>query len=437
MSPVPRPGTFLNGEGCSAPSPLSKSSSFNQNYSLRGDLVCSFGSLAYAWYRAQAFALGIFSKRSSQPLERPKFKGQFWRRALFHFSIFFLVGVLVGLAPFVSLDLPINLVTKHQVISFEVFPPVGNVRFYDVVPRNMTPLVDRSATNDSATLEPHVVKGEPRRGILNDTLLNQSLIKNSTMVFHKLLIIVTPTHARPFQAYYLNRLAYTLKLVPPPLLWIVVEMTSQSMETADILRRTGVIHRHLVCSKNLTEVKDRGVHQRNVALSHIEKHRLDGIIYFADDDNIYSADLFEQIRQIRRFGAWTVATLLESQRKANFDGPICNGSQVVGWHTDDETRRFQRFYAEMSGFAFDSAILWDPKRWHRPTMELIRQLDTVKTGLQVSTFIEQVVEDESQMEGFPQDCSRIMVWRLHVESKHYYPREWLMKNNLDAIAPLA
>ncbi|KAA8521808.1 hypothetical protein F0562_012481 [Nyssa sinensis] len=316
LSPVPRPGTFLNGEACSVASPLSKSSSCAPNYPPSGGyLSSSFGSLDYLLYRLQAFVLGLFSQRSSRPLERPKSKGQPWRRALFHFFICFMIGVFIGLTPFVSMNSSTTLMSKHQAFSFEVIPPVGKVQLYDVMPINVTQLVDSLGMNDNATLEPHRMKLELRNMESNDTLVPQSINQDSDMIVHKLLIIVTPTYSRPFQAYYLNRLAHTLKLVSPPLLWIVVDMAPQSAETADILRRTGVMYRHLVCDKNSTDIKDRAVHQSNVALSHIETHRLDGIVYFADDDNIYSTDLFEHMRQIRRFGTWADGQIIGGQKQ--------------------------------------------------------------------------------------------------------------------------
>lgn len=79
-----------------------------------------------------------------------------------------------------------------------------------------------------------------------------------------------------------------------------------------------------------------------------------------------------------------MARLAENNRNVILQGPICNASQVIGWHTEGRAKRFQRFYAEISGFAFNSTILWDPKRWHRPTLEPIRQSDTAIAGSQVS-----------------------------------------------------
>ena len=57
--------------------------------------------------------------------------------------------------------------------------------------------------------------------------------------------------------------------------------------------------------------------------------------------------------------------------------------------------------------------------------------------LQETTFIEQIVEDESQMEGLPNDCSRIMNWHLHLEGGDLvYPEGWQLSGNLDAIIRL-
>ncbi|KAJ6862466.1 hypothetical protein NC652_039338 [Populus alba x Populus x berolinensis] len=107
--------------------------------------------------------------------------------------------------------------------------------------------------------------------------------------------------------------------------------------------------------------------------------------------------------------------LTVNRNKDFVEGSICNGTQAIGWHVNESSRRFQRFEAGMSGFAFNSIIIWDPKRWHRPTPEPVRQLEIVKDGFQVCTFIEQVVEDESQMEGLSEDCSGVMAWHLQLQ----------------------
>ncbi|KAG6649337.1 hypothetical protein I3843_07G201500 [Carya illinoinensis] len=433
LSPVPRPGTLANGEVSSVNSPLSKSSSSPQHYPPSGGLLSSYVSPL----DSQTSVLSVFSPRSSRPPERSKPKAQKWRKPLFRFFICFMVGILMGLTPFVSFNSSMNPMSKHQAISFEVISNAGNFHSDDNVTRTTTPL-DSGDMRHTATLESEAEDMEQMEEINEDKLDTQVFNEDSNLVSQNLLIIVTPTYVRPFQAYFLTRLAQTLRLVTPPLLWIVVEMTSQSADTADILRRTGVMYRHLVCNKNLTDIKDAYIHQRNVALSHIETHHLDGIVYFADDNNIYFTDLFEQMRQIRRFGMWMGAKLTENKSKAILEGPVCNGTRVVGWHIIDSHEKFWRFHAAMSGFAFNSTILWDPRRWHRPTLEPIRQIDTVKAGFQVSTFIEQLVEDESQMEALLQDCSRIMVWDIYLASSTpSYPSKWFMKNSLDVIVPLA
>lgn len=84
-----------------------------------------------------------------------------------------------------------------------------------------------------------------------------------------------------------------------------------------------------------------------------------------------------------RFGTWPVAMLSQSKNKATLEGPVCNASHVIGWHTNEKSKRLRRFHVDMSGFAFNSTILWDPRRWRRHSSSPIRQLDTVKEGFQV------------------------------------------------------
>lgn len=402
LSPVPRPGTLLGGEACSVSSPLSKCSSCDHESVPNS----SFTSTESAFlYHFQAFMLNLFSKRSCRALEKQKPKGYVWR-SLFHFFICFVVGVFVGFTPIVSIKSSIIITSRKQDFSFD---QVKKVQLYDV--NHVETLVTNNVSKDVDVVQK--IEGVERE-------------------LGKLLIIVTTTYPRMFHAYNLNRLAHTLRLVEPPLLWVVVEMRSQSGGTSELLRKSGVMYRHLVCKKNTTEIKDL----RNMGLLHIETHQLDGIVYFADDTNIYSSELFHHMRQIRRFGAWPVAKLKTSTRIVTFVGPICNGTQVIGWHTNNVMRRFHRFHVDLSGFAFYSTILWDPNRWNRLTLEPIRFLDAVKNGFQVSTLIEQIVEDETQMEGIPEDCSKVFVWDLRVVSSSSHPQKWLSDTNLDSILPL-
>ncbi|KAG6740432.1 hypothetical protein POTOM_055882 [Populus tomentosa] len=49
--------------------------------------------------------------------------------------------------------------------------------------------------------------------------------------------------------------------------------------------------------------------------------------------------------------------LTVNRNKDFVEGSICNGAQAIGWHVNESSRRFQRFEAGMSGFAFNSIII--------------------------------------------------------------------------------
>ncbi|CAL5029070.1 unnamed protein product [Urochloa decumbens] len=258
----------------------------------------------------------------------------------------------------------------------------------------------------------------------------------------KLLIVVTPTRARAAQAYYLSRMGQTLRLVDPPVLWVVVEAGKPTPEAAAALRRTAVMHRYVGCCEKLnassSDADDLRPHQMNAALELVENHRLDGIVYFAHEEGVYSLDLFHRLRQIRRFGTWPVPVISENTKDGVvLEGPVCKQNQVVGWHTSEDSSKLRRFHVAMSGFAFNSTMLWDPKLRSHLAWNSIRHPDNVKEGFQGTTFVEQLVEDESQMEGVPADCSHIMNWHVPFGSENLaYPKGWRVGTNLDVIIPL-
>uniref|UniRef100_A0A0A9F223 Glycosyltransferases n=1 Tax=Arundo donax TaxID=35708 RepID=A0A0A9F223_ARUDO len=212
-------------------------------------------------------------------------------------------------------------------------------------------------------------------------------------------------------------MAHTLRLVAPPLLWMVVEAAPDVPATARLLRTTGLMYRHLTYKDNFTAAdaaagKERH-HQRNVALGHIEHHRLAGVVLFAGLGDVFDLRFFEPLRQISAFGAWPVATMSRDERKVVVRGPACNSSAVTGWFSRDfsngtaaaSTARPRE--VDVHGFAFNSSVLWDPERWGRyPTSEPDKSQDSMK-------FVQQVVlEDFSKVKGIPSDCSEVMVWHV-------------------------
>ena len=122
--------------------------------------------------------------------------------------------------------------------------------------------------------------------------------------------VVTPTYSRPVQKAELTRLANTLLHVPN-LHWLVVEDAPRRTPlTARLLRDTGLnyTHLHVETPRNYKlrgDARDpripRGTMQRNLALRWLREtfprnSSQPGVVYFADDDNTYSLELFEEVR---------------------------------------------------------------------------------------------------------------------------------------------
>lgn len=129
--------------------------------------------------------------------------------------------------------------------------------------------------------------------------------------YHEMPVIylITPTNSRhEVQLADLTRLRNTLWLVPK-VFWIVVEdSVSKTRKISNFLNFSKIPHVHLTESTPDDQIvqpgekawsKPRGVFQRNKALAWLRENQqsldVNGVVYFADDDNTYDIRLFEEV----------------------------------------------------------------------------------------------------------------------------------------------
>ncbi|XP_062180386.1 probable beta-1,4-xylosyltransferase GT43E [Phragmites australis] len=417
---------------------------YSQSYvALRG-LLASVVSLDFVLLSSKIKSTwaAMTSQRHTRSQERLKSKGLSCKKLAVHLLLCFMVGIFIGFMPFFSVDVYKKIVSENKRLPFHE-GLIEKEMMDNKVKELETVVVEKEV---ELIDEPEVEESPPVPAMLDDDAdfaeSSPALpaINELDITVKKLLIIVTITSVRPQQAYYLNRLAHVLKDVQSPLLWLVVEWPEQSFETTEILRSSGVMYRHLICKKNTTSVRKIAVCQRNNAIYHIKKYRLDGIMHFADEERSYAGDVFEEMQKIRRFGTWPVATHVGTKYRAVLEGPICKGNRVTGWHTVQTVQKkgvTRRFPIGFSAFAFNTTMLWDPQRWNRPPMDSVAVHSGGRGGLQESRFIEKLVKNDRQVEGFPDNCNRVMVWNFNLEPPQLnYPTGWSLYKNLEPNIPV-
>ncbi|GAB2272368.1 hypothetical protein Dimus_007193 [Dionaea muscipula] len=313
-----------------------------------------------------------------------------WQKAVVHFLLCFVMGFFTGFAP-TNNPSPSSLPSRRKTAT----PPMVSLK-------NSSFLTGKTQKNENQTL---VI--ELTRGNSDDEDLNTSESEPK-----KLVIVITPiSNNDALRTVLLRRLASTLKLVAQPLLWIIVESGSEGSGVSELLRKTGVMYRHLVLKENISDPRVERQYQRNLALNHIELHRLSGIVHFAGLDNVYDLSFFDEIRSIQVFGTWPIAKLSPRRKKQIIEGPVCYSSQVIGWNLKIPNNQTEQIPIHISSFAFNSSILWDPERWGR----LSSSPDAKQNSLK---FVRQAVhEDETELKGVPKDCSKVNLWQLHLSTK--------------------
>lgn len=211
----------------------------------------------------------------------------------------------------------------------------------------------------------------------------------------KQLLIITPTYVETLQSVHLTCLIHTLRLVPSPLIWIVVEAGGVSNETAALLLSSKLSFHHLSLQEAMPTDSVQRLHfevrLRVEGLRFIREQLLDGVVVFADYSNTYSLDFFDEVQKVNWVGAFSIGVLPHSgslkslkvvpeetqdgllvavakvtNRSSNLislQSSACNSSgHVVGWHASMENGTSQGIGSirslEWSVFAFNARLLW-------------------------------------------------------------------------------
>ena len=139
----------------------------------------------------------------------------------------------------------------------------------------------------------------------------------------------------------------------------------------------------------------KGMTQRNLALKWIKDHASEGFIYFADDDNTYTIELFSEIRKTTKIGLFPTGEMITSA----VSSPIVKQGKIVG---------FLDCYIDSQKFpVYMASIALNVQYWLQKNAVLFNI--TVK-GYMETVFLDQIGVTFNELEPLADNCTKILVW---------------------------
>lgn len=238
-----------------------------------------------------------------------------------------------------------------------------------------------------------------------------------------LIYLITPTYSRAVQKAELTRLSYTFAHVEN-VNWIIVEDSINKTDVVSkFIEHTSKLFPNLVIThlnaatpdsykikqKEPSWLKPRGVLQRNQALQWIRdyyRHRpslkINGVVYFADDDNTYDLQLFDEMRYTNKVSVWPVGLVGGLLVERPIIGKI---GKIIGWNT--LWRPDRPFAIDMAGFAVNLTLIIN-----KPNAKFTL---TVPRGFQESSLLKQLIKSVQELEPKATNCTKVYVWHTRTE----------------------
>ncbi|CAK9167115.1 unnamed protein product [Ilex paraguariensis] len=278
------------------------------------------------------------------------------------------------------------------------------------------------------------------------------------------IIAITPTYVRTFQTLHLTGVMHSLMNVPYDLIWIVVEAGGTTNETASLIAKSGLRTIHIGFNEKMPVLwEDRHKMEskmRLLALRAVKEQKLDGIVVFADDSNMHSMELFDEIQKVKWIGAVSIGILdhsdnsdtelsvIENKKDENnsavpVQGPACNSSdQLVGWNTFNSLLYEKKSASyigdraivlprkqEWATFVLNSRLVWkeadDKPGWVNLDMLAMNGKD-IESPLSM-------LKDPSVVEPLGNCGRKVLLWWLRVEAQadSKFPAGWIIDPPLE------
>lgn len=248
------------------------------------------------------------------------------------------------------------------------------------------------------------------------------------------IYIITPTYGRLVQKAELIRLSHTMMLVPHNH-WIIVEDSEWISDVVNelVLRLKNEFDFHTI-TKLHTKTPDqyklkrgepswlhpKGIWQRNKALDWIRENLSDlddnGVIYFADDDNTYDLELFNEMRYTKKVSVWPVGLV----GGLLVEKPVVHPNNDTKVHSFNSMWERQRpFPLDMAGFAISMNLF-------------IKRLNSSfsaeqKVGYVESHFLNQLVDSWDELEPKADKCTKVLVWHTKTQNPSLHEEKKLSK----------
>lgn len=163
------------------------------------------------------------------------------------------------------------------------------------------------------------------------------------------------------------------------------------------------------------QLKPRGVSNRNRGLEWIRKNAVDGVFYFADDDNTYDLEIFNQMRYTKKVAMWPVGLVTGY----GMSSPIIRNGSFAGFY--DGWIGGRKYPVDMAGFAVSVKFLLS-----RP--KAIMPFDA---GYEEDKFLKSLAPlNETEIEFLASGCTEVseFVLRPFIELPLHYVSRFITIN---------